>query len=95
MDAPATAECYTMREAAEALGRSMLSLKRWIKMGLLPPPVLRDTTRNYLQYSRGELLVICRELGSHEREYSLYSAKHETTTHRIWQAIQAYRSTHI
>lgn len=95
MDHPVNVESYTVPEAARALGRSMLAFKRWINEGLVPPPVLQDTTRGYKQYSRGELEVIRREIARHEQEFSYYGLKHEQTIHRVWQAMQAYRSMHI
>lgn len=95
MDHPVYAESYTIPEAAEALGRSVLGFKRWITDGLVPPPVLRDTVRGYKHYSRGELEVIRREIARHEREFTYYSVKHESTVHMLWQAMQAYRAMHI
>lgn len=88
-------ECYTIPEAAAAMGRSMLGFKRWITDGLIPPTVLKDTTRGYKQYSYGELEAIRRQIAIHEREFAYFTVKHETTIHRVWQAVQAYRAEHI
>lgn len=95
MDVPVYAATFTVPEAARALGKSDLTLKRWIKEGLIPPPVLRDTRRGYLHYSEGELMVLAKILAKHERHMAYYSLTHEVTQHAIWQAMQAYRATAI
>jgi len=95
MDHPVYAETYTVPEAAKALGRSMLSLKKWINDGIIPPPVLQDTSKGFKQYSAGELEVIRRHVALHEREFAYLTNKHDVTIHTIWQAMQAYRATHI
>jgi hypothetical protein len=86
---------YTMKQAAEALGKTMLGFKRWVKEGLIPPPVLADTNRGYLHYSRGELEAIRVELVRHEQEFSYFTTKHTDTIHRVWSAVQRYRSTGV
>ncbi len=95
MDHPVVVEAFTVPEAAAALGRSDLCIKRWISEGILPPPILRDTTRNYRHYSVGELRVIARELKKHEQEFRYLSASHTHTVTLIWQSMQGYRASHI
>lgn len=95
MDEPVFVEAFTVPEAAKALGRSELTFKRWIREGLVPPPVLRDTRRGYAHYSEGELSVLARELAKHEQQMSYYSLAHEVTQHAIWQAMQAYRANGV
>lgn len=95
MDHPATVVCYTLPEAARALGRSELTLKRWIEDDLIPEPVLRDTTRAYRHYSSGELQAIARVLAQHEREFTYYASTHTVTRERMMQTLHAYRATHI
>jgi len=95
MDHPVVINAFTVPEAATAMGRSELCLKRWIAEGLVPPPVLCDTVRNYRQYSAGELAVIAEEIRKHEREFKYLSSTHTVTINAIWQRVQGYRSTHI
>lgn len=95
MEHPATVVCYTVPEAARAMGRTEITFKRWIEDDMIPAPVLRDTTRGYRQYSAGELTTIARILAEHEREFTYYMFTHTQTRERIMQAIHGYRATHI
>ena len=92
---PVQVEVYRMSEAAAALGRSMLTLKRWIKDELIPKPVLRDVVYNYLHYSKGELRLIAAFMAEHEKDYEYLHYTHTTTIHRIAQGIEAYRKTNL
>jgi hypothetical protein len=96
MDVPVVVETYTIGQAAEALGKSELTLKNWINDDLLPEPVLRDTVRSYRHYSVGELTVIARELAVHEEtEGSHYTPRHTYTRERLMQAVHAWRVLYI
>jgi hypothetical protein len=95
MDSPATVESFTMPEAAEAMGKSLNTFRRWIADELIPGPYLNDTQSGYKVYSRGELDIIAESLQSHAQEFSYFRAEHTTVIHRINQRIQAYRSMHI
>lgn len=95
MEYPAVVEAYSIPEAAKALGRTELTFKRWIEDDLIPEPILKDTTRNYRQYSAGELSAIARVLVEHEAEYSYYAVTHTYTRERIMQAVHGFRSIHI
>lgn len=95
MEFPQSVEAFTVPEAAAALGRTPLTLKRWIEVDLIPHPILRDTSRHYLQYSAGELDVIARCLQEHEREFSYYAETHTATRERISQHVFAFRQQHI
>ena len=95
MEYPHVVEAFTLPEAARALGRTELTLKRWIEEDLIPEPILRDTSRNYRQYSAGELQVLARELREHEREFSYYAMSHTARRERIMQHIFAYRQQHV
>lgn len=83
--------CYTVRETAQALGRSELTLRRWIKAGMIPPARLYDTSYGYMHYSRGELKIIARILARHEADFDYFHKKHESTIGNIWDAVQNYR----
>lgn len=95
MDHPVSVISYTVPEAARALGRSELTFRKWLADDLVPEPILKDTARGYRIYSVGELQSIANILAAHEREFQYYSTKHETTKHRIFQQVQAYRSRSI
>lgn len=95
MEFPQSVEAFTVPEAAAALGRTTLTLKRWIDTDMIPYPILRDTSRHYLQYSVGELDVIARELQQHEREFTYYAETHTATRERIAQHVFAFRQQHV
>ena len=84
-------ESYTLREAAEALGRTPLTLRRWIEESLVPEMVLSDSTYGYRQFCRGEMDAMVRVLKSHEKEYSYLRKEHEKTIQRIFDAVNTYR----
>ena len=84
---------YTVPKAAEALGKTTLTFKRWIKDQMIPPPVLQDTVHGYQHYSEGELELIARILAEHQREFDYFHATHTHTVERLWQAIDGYRRT--
>jgi hypothetical protein len=92
---PTVALCFTVRETAQALGRSELTLRRWIKAGMIPPARLFDTSYGYMHYSRGELKIIARILARHEAEFDYLHKKHESTIGNIWDAVQNYRSEKV
>lgn len=95
MEYPQTVECFTIPEAAKALGKTELTVKRWIEEDLLPEPVLSDTTRGYRQYSLGELTIVARVLAVHEREFSYYANTHTQTREQIMQQLFGFREHHI
>lgn len=95
MDHPVVVEAYTVPEAARALGRAELTMKRWLADDLIPEPILVDTLRGYRQYSVGELQSIAQVLVAHEREYTYYSSTHRLTRERIMQQVSAYRAHYI
>lgn len=88
-------EAFTVPESARALGRTVICIKRWIAEGIIPPPVLRDTSRGYKHYSVGELTTIARELARHEEEFKYLTVKHTPTIHTLWQSVQAYRALRV
>jgi len=86
-----TFECYTLREAAEALYKTPLTLRRWIKEGFVPAMTLHDTSFNYGQYARGELNAMARVLAEHEQEYQYLRKEHEDTIRRLCSQVNRYR----
>lgn len=95
MEYPHTTECFTLPEAARALGRTEITLKKWIEDDLIPEPILRDTTRGYRQYSVGELTIVARVLALHEQEFSYYAYNHTQTREQIMQQLFGYREHNI
>lgn len=95
MEHPVYVESFTIPQAAKALGRSELAFKRWITDGLVPPPLLKDTSRGYKHYSVGELAVIARVLKEHEAEFQYYASSHVRTIQIMWQSMQGHRALHI
>ncbi len=95
MDHPQYAETFTIPEAAKALGKTELTLRKWIADDMLPAPVLKETQRNYAVYSSGELQIIARVLVEHEREFAYYRFDHSSTIERMHQAMHGYRAQHI
>lgn len=92
---PYTVRCYTVPEAAKALGKDTLTFKRWIKEGMIPEPVLTDTSRGYAQYSVGELNVVADVLVQHATEYRYYAKSHDDTRLRLLEELEAYRDEFI
>lgn len=86
---------YTVREAALALGKTLMTFNRWISEDLIPEPILHDTVRGYRHYSEGEVRIMARVLAEHEREFTYYSTRHVLTQERMHQALFGYRESHI
>ena len=95
MDHPLTAEVYTMPEAAKALGKTVITLKRWISDDLIPPPVLTDTVHGYKHYSRGELEIIKELLYEYSSDYSYIVSTNNSFVHSVWQRLEHHRRTKI
>ena len=95
MDAPVSVETFTVPEAAEALGRSVATIRRWIEAEKIPGPYLRDLSRSYNVYTLGELQVMARIIGEHEREFNYLVSEHNTVVERLHQAVFAYRQLYI
>jgi len=88
-------ECYTVPEAARAIGRTQLTLKRWIKDGLIPEPYLVGATYGYHYISAGELQVIANILKVHEQQYDYLHHTHTMTVNRIWQEVEQFRKEYL
>lgn len=95
MDHPTIAEVYTIPEAAKALGKTPLTIKRWIRDDLIPPPVLLDTIHGYQHYSRGEMEIIAELLGQYSKDYSYIVSNDNPFVHSVWQRLEHYRRTQV
>lgn len=84
-------ESYTVPEAAEALGRSESSFRRWLAGELIPGPVVSETVKNTACYTSGELEIIAAELAEHERNFTNLCAAHTEVVIRMSQRIHGYR----
>ena len=95
MDHPELVETYTVPEAADALGRSLSTIRRWIEADKFPAPILRDAQRGYLLFSAGELSVAARLIHAHELEFSYMATGNTHIVETLHQAIHAYRAHHV
>lgn len=85
-------ETFSIAEAAKALGKSAMTIRRWVGDNeLIPEPVLEDTVYHHKVYDRGELQLIAEALAAHEAEFSNLHQSHTDTIHRIAQSVDAYR----
>jgi len=88
-------EVYSIPEAADALGKALLTLKRWIQQGIIPEPVATDTVKGHKHYTKGELQSIARILIEHENEYTYLKQTHTDTVDRLHEVVSAYREAHM
>lgn len=86
-----TLEVYTVPKAAAALGKTVVTFKRWLKDELLPPPVAVDPVYGYKHYTNGELKLVAEILADHFEEFEYLHTTHETTINQLWQSLQDYR----
>lgn len=95
MDRAVPVESFTMSEAAKALGRTELTLRKWITEELIPGPILTDAVKNWRLYSVGELQVIADSLRQHEQDFVYYGSGHSQTKELLFQRMHGYRSLYI
>lgn len=95
MDHPVAVETFTIPQAAEALGRGVATLRRWLQADRIPAPYLEDVVRHHKVYSAGELEVISRVITEHEREFVYLVSEHTHVVESLHQAVHAYRAEFI
>lgn len=88
-------ESYSAPLAAQALGRTELTFKKWVRRRIIPSAIWRDTVRGFLQYTIGELEVIAAVIAEHEEKFVYLRPSDTDTIQAIWQAIHQYRATNI
>lgn len=88
---PAYMDVYTLKDTAAALGRTVITIRRWINDKLIPPPIIECTVHGYLHYSEGELKLIASILAEHEKEFNYFHHTHTKTINRVWHTVKEYR----
>lgn len=89
-----TARSYTMRETSLALGRSLVTLNKWIRDGIIPAPIYVESIRGYVVYLAQEVQVMHRAIALHERSFTYLGTGHNATIQRIWSGIESVRQTY-
>jgi len=84
-------EAFTLREAGEALGRALLTIRSWIENEVIPAPMAEDASTGYQQYLRFELELLADVLAAHETHSQYVSTTNEDLIDRIWGSMNAGR----
>ena len=95
MDHPESVETFSIPQAADALGRSLATLRRWIEADKVPAPYLEEVVRKNKVYSVGELQTIARVISQHERDFIYLATQHSHIVETLRQAVHAYRAEYI
>jgi hypothetical protein len=85
---------FTIEEAAIAFGRNQQVMYRWLKSGLLPPPVLTArNNRNRLQsvYVECELREMLDVFSAHQKLSQYYRSYHVETQNSMFAKVDAAR----
>ena len=84
-------ECFSLREAGEALGKDMQTVRSWVQNELILSPMLKDTGPGYPQFFREELEAVAGVLAEHEKTSKYLSKVHEETIDALHDAMHAAR----
>ena len=84
-------EGYTLREAGEALGKSMLTIRAWIGNGIIPEPIAWEASTGYQQFLRFELEMMAEILAEHETHSAYVSTQNEELIDDIWRSVADIR----
>ena len=95
MDHPVSVLSFTVPQAADALGRGVATIRRWLQADKMPAPYLEDVVHHHKVYSVGELEVIDRVIREHEREFVYLVSEHTHIVEGLHQAVHAYRAEFI
>ncbi len=88
---PVYMDVYTIKDTAAALGKTVITIRRWIADKLIPPPIWACTAHGYLHYSEAELKLIAKALAEHEKEFNYFHHTHTRTINSIWHQIKEHR----
>ena len=94
---PSTGACLSLHsfstaEAAHALGRSLLTFRKWKEAGLVPQPIFQDAIRGWGYYVQEEIDAIASALAVHEQTHQYYGVGHTETRARVRRAVDAARA---
>ena len=84
-------ESYTLRQTGDALGRSILTIRTWIKNGIIPEPFCTEAATGYKVYARFELDVMAEILADHETHSQYVSADNEELVGEFHECVEAVR----
>ena len=84
---------FTIKEAAQAVGKTYLTLKRWVDDGLIPEPILKDSIYEHRHFSISEVKALHECLIEHEKFNTYLNENHEQTLVDITQSFEAIRRT--
>ena len=92
---PTSVESFTIPEFARAIGKSELTVRRWIEADKIPTPYLRETSKNHRVYSIGEAQVMSRVLQRREAEFVYLTSTDHLAIAEMHEHMHAYRAHHI
>lgn len=95
IETPTSVESFTIPEFSRAIGRSELTVRRWIEADKIPAPYLRETTKNLRVYSIGEAQVMARVLQRREAEFAYLTSTDHLAISEMHEHMHAYRAHHI
>jgi hypothetical protein len=83
--------CYTVPSAAEAVGKSVVTFKKWMASGWIPAPVHIDMVYSHNQYTLAEVKAIVAALVRHYETYDYLNANHTSTIAAIKSGVEKAR----
>lgn len=92
---PVVVQSFTIPELAAALGRAVLTLRRWIEADKIPAPYLQDTSRSLRVYSIGEAEVIATVLSRHEAAYRYLTSTNQAALQEMHESMHFYRAHNV
>jgi hypothetical protein len=87
----ASLESFSLAEAAEALGRSLITFRKWIQHNLIPAPLFKDVVKGNFCYTIQEIEAIAAGLVEHERSFVYLGVTHRASIARIRRAVDEAR----